>query len=355
MGKVVVENISKSFGKVDVLKGINLEIEDGSFTVLLGPSGCGKSTLLRIIAGLEMSYAGDVMIGEQNVTKMLPGDRDVAMVFQNYALYPHLTAYQNIEYGLKARKVRKAERDILVKQTVDIVQLQSHAEKLPAQMSGGQRQRVALARAIVKRPKIFLMDEPLSNLDAKLRNQMRVELMELYSKLQTTFLYVTHDQVEAMSMGTDIVIMDQGVIQQQGAPRMIYEDPDNLFVAGFIGSPPANILPFKNFYFAIRPDHLTLHHAEEGHVSLYGKICSAEHLGYETVYNIETVFGNIRLKMPNVWENARNAVKLCLNKQRLMLFDEHGKRIREERIVSKMILGFEQSILEGGERIKKAI
>ena len=214
MGKIAIEHLVKNYNKTKVLKDISLEIEDGSFTILLGPSGCGKSTLLRIIAGLETPTSGRLFIDDKDVTDSEPKDREIAMVFQNYALYPHMSVFKNVEYGLKIKKIPKEKRRKMVDDVLKMVDLSDQAEKLPAQMSGGQRQRVALARAIVKDPRVFLMDEPLSNLDAKLRTQMRFELIEMYKKVKNTFLYVTHDQVEAMSMGTYIVVMNQGEIMQ---------------------------------------------------------------------------------------------------------------------------------------------
>ena len=231
MGKIAIEHLVKNFNKTKVLKDISLEIEDGSFTILLGPSGCGKSTLLRIIAGLETPTSGRLFIDDKDVTDSEPKDREIAMVFQNYALYPHMSVFKNVEYGLKIKKIPKEKRRKMVDDVLKMVDLSDQAEKLPAQMSGGQRQRVALARAIVKDPRVFLMDEPLSNLDAKLRTQMRFELIEMYKKVKNTFLYVTHDQVEAMSMGTYIVVMNQGEIMQKGTPKEIYTNPANLFVA----------------------------------------------------------------------------------------------------------------------------
>ena len=248
MGKIAIEHLVKNFNKTKVLKDISLEIEDGSFTILLGPSGCGKSTLLRIIAGLETPTSGRLFIDDKDVTDSEPKDREIAMVFQNYALYPHMSVFKNVEYGLKIKKIPKEKRRKMVDDVLKMVDLSDQAEKLPAQMSGGQRQRVALARAIVKDPRVFLMDEPLSNLDAKLRTQMRFELIEMYKKVKNTFLYVTHDQVEAMSMGTYIVVMNQGEIMQKGTPKEIYTNPANLFVAQFIGAPPANIIePFLSW------------------------------------------------------------------------------------------------------------
>lgn len=327
MSQISVQNIIKNFKSTEVLKNISLDIEDGSFTILLGPSGCGKSTLLRIISGLENPNSGDVIIDGRNVTKTEPRERDVAMVFQNYALYPHLTVYQNIEYGLKARKIKKEPREELIRQAVDMVRLGDQVSKRPAQMSGGQRQRVALARAIVKRPKVFLMDEPLSNLDAKLRNQMRVELLELYSRLQTTFLYVTHDQVEAMSMGTCIVILDKGIIQQKGTPQEIYENPTNVFVAGFIGSPPANIIDLGEYQYAIRPEHITLVSPDEDYIALMGQVISTENLGYETIFNVRTSIGDLRVKNQSAWSDRRTAVRLCIKTKKMLCFDAQGQRL----------------------------
>lgn len=291
MSRIILQDIKKSFKKTAVLHGIDLEIQDGSFTVLLGPSGCGKSTLLRIIAGLEKQDAGRLIIGNEDVSGLEPQDRDIAMVFQNYALYPHMNVRKNIEYGLKAKRVPKEERQQRIDSVVKLVQLEDQLDKLPAQMSGGQRQRVALARAIVKRPRAFLMDEPLSNLDAKLRSQMRVEIASLHKHLGTTFLYVTHDQVEAMSMGTHIVVLNGGSIMQQGTPREIYTNPQNLFVAQFIGSPPANVLKFGDHYAAIRPEEIYFQPDVGRRLTLKGEVQAREHLGGETLYYVMTEYG----------------------------------------------------------------
>lgn len=330
MSQIRIRNVVKNFKDVEVLKNISLDIEDGSFTVLLGPSGCGKSTLLRIISGLESPTDGEVFIGGKNVTKVEPRDRNVAMVFQNYALYPHLTVYQNIEYGLKARKVKKEERRELIRQAVEMVRLEDQVSKRPAEMSGGQRQRVALARAIVKRPNVFLMDEPLSNLDAKLRSQMRVELLGLYNRLKTTFLYVTHDQVEAMSMGTKIVILDHGKIQQIGTSKEIYEEPANIFVAGFIGAPPANIIDMGKHRFAIRPEHILLKVPEkdmDDYIVLDGQVMSTENLGYETIFNVHTKMGDLRVKGQSTWVDYYTTVRLYIQVKKMLHFDAQGQRI----------------------------
>ncbi|CUP99000.1 MAG: sn-glycerol-3-phosphate ABC transporter ATP-binding protein UgpC [Clostridium baratii] len=224
----------------EAVKDFNLEIKDREFIVFVGPSGCGKSTTLRMVAGLEHISGGELYIGDRLVNDVLPKDRDIAMVFQNYALYPHMTVYDNISFGLKLKKMPKEEIDKKVKEVAKILDIEELLNRKPKALSGGQRQRVAMGRAIVRKPKVFLMDEPLSNLDAKLRVQMRMEISKLYKKLDTTFIYVTHDQTEAMTLGTRIVVMKDGVIQQIDTPNEIYEHPVNMFVAGFIGSPQMN-------------------------------------------------------------------------------------------------------------------
>jgi multiple sugar transport system ATP-binding protein len=242
MAGVTFKGTSKHFDDVVALDHLDLDIADGEFLVLVGPSGCGKSTALRIIAGLEEATEGTLHIGGEDVTEVEPQHRDLAMVFQSYALYPHKTVRQNIEFPLKSRKVPAAERRTEAEAAAGLLGLGELMERRPGQLSGGQRQRVALARALVRRPEVFLMDEPLSNLDAKTRVQTRAELSELHASLGATFIYVTHDQVEAMTMGTRIAVLDQGRLQQVGTPDEVYERPENLFVAGFIGSPPMNIV-----------------------------------------------------------------------------------------------------------------
>jgi multiple sugar transport system ATP-binding protein len=245
MGRVALDGVTKRFGDFTAVHDLTLEIEDREFLVLLGPSGCGKSTALRMIAGLEEPSEGKIWIGDDVVNDVEPKDRDVAMVFQSYALYPHMTVARNVEFPLKSRNVPKEERDRLVKDATDALGLQDLLNRKPSQLSGGQRQRVALARAIVRRPQAFLMDEPLSNLDAKLRVQTRAELIELQRRLEATIVYVTHDQVEAMTMGHRIAIMNLGELQQVGPPQDVYDRPANLFVAGFIGNPPMNTIAAK--------------------------------------------------------------------------------------------------------------
>jgi multiple sugar transport system ATP-binding protein len=263
MGRVRLEHVTKKFDSNIVVDDLNLSIEDKEFIVLVGPSGCGKSTTLRMIAGLEEISTGRIFIDEHFVNDVPPKDRDIAMVFQNYALYPHMTVYDNLAFGLKMRNYEKADIDLRVKETADILGIGSMLQRKPKALSGGQRQRVALGRAIVRRPKVFLFDEPLSNLDANLRGQMRTEISRLHKQLATTMIYVTHDQIEAMSMGDRIVVMKDGIIQQVDTPLQIYNAPANRFVAGFIGNPAMNFFSGK----IIRQDEL-MFISGEGKLSL---------------------------------------------------------------------------------------
>src|SRR3954470_8178637 len=242
MSTVTFDHVFKRYGDVTAVQDLNLEIGDGEFMVLVGPSGCGKTTSLRMIAGLEEISDGNLRIGDRVVNDVAPKDRDIAMVFQSYALYPHMSVRDNLAFGLKLRKVPKADIDKRIQETARILQLEKLLERKPKELSGGQRQRVALGRAIVREPAVFLMDEPLSNLDAKLRVQTRAEIARLHQRLRTTVVYVTHDQVEAMTMGDRICVMNFGVLQQVGAPQDLYERPINKFVAGFIGSPAMNFI-----------------------------------------------------------------------------------------------------------------
>jgi multiple sugar transport system ATP-binding protein len=243
MAGVTLKHVKKSFGQVMVIEDLNLDIQDHEFMVLVGPSGCGKSTALRMIAGLEEITGGTIEIGGRLVNDVPPKDRDIAMVFQSYALYPHMTVRENLEFGLKIRKTPPAEMARLVSEAAAILGISEYLDRKPKQLSGGQRQRVAVGRAIVRQPAVFLFDEPLSNLDAKLRVQTRAEITRLQKDLQTTTVYVTHDQIEAMTMGHRIAVMQKGMLQQVGTPLEVYEQPSNLFVAGFIGTPPMNFLP----------------------------------------------------------------------------------------------------------------
>lgn len=247
MAQILLNHVVKRYGKdkLPVVKDFNLKIEDKEFLVMVGPSGCGKSTTLRMIAGLEDISGGEIYIGDQLVNDLPPKDRDIAMVFQNYALYPNMSVYENIAFGLRLRKLPKHEIDLAVKKAARVLEIEQYLERKPRALSGGQRQRVALGRAIVRNPQVFLMDEPLSNLDAKLRVQMRTEIIKLHKTLGVTFVYVTHDQIEAMTMGSRIVIMYDGIIQQADKPEVIYNRPVNTFVASFIGSPPMNFVEGK--------------------------------------------------------------------------------------------------------------
>jgi multiple sugar transport system ATP-binding protein len=243
MAEVTFNHVRKAYGPVTVIPDLNLDIQDHEFMVLVGPSGCGKSTALRMIAGLEEISGGQIEIGHRVVNDVPPKDRDIAMVFQSYALYPHMTVRENLEFGLKIRKTPKPEMDRMVNEAAQILGITEFLDRKPKQLSGGQRQRVALGRAIVRKPAVFLFDEPLSNLDAKLRVQMRAEISTLQKRLQTTTVYVTHDQVEAMTMGDRMAVMSKGELQQVGTPLEVYERPANLFVASFIGTPPMNFIP----------------------------------------------------------------------------------------------------------------
>ncbi|WP_413989057.1 ABC transporter ATP-binding protein [Labrys okinawensis] len=245
MANVSIRDVSKSYGHLEIIPGLSVEIEDGEFAVLVGPSGCGKSTLLRMIAGLEEITTGEIAIDSDVVNDATPKERDIAMVFQSYALYPHMTVAQNMSFALRLMKRPKSEIDQRVARAAEILDLQKLLARYPRELSGGQRQRVAMGRAIVRNPKVFLFDEPLSNLDAKLRVQMRTEIRALHLKLKTTTVYVTHDQVEAMTMADKIVVMNAGKIEQVGTPLAVYDQPDNLFVAGFIGSPAMNFIKGK--------------------------------------------------------------------------------------------------------------
>lgn len=317
MSFIKFENVEKSYGSQKVITSLNLEIEKGSFTVLVGPSGCGKSTILRIIAGLEDVDSGSVYIDGQCVNEVEPKDRDIAIVFQNYALYPHMTTFENMAFGLKIRGLRKEAIKEKVTDVARSLQIEHLLDRKPKDMSGGQRQRVAIGRAIVREPRVFLFDEPLSNLDAKLRNQMRWEIAELHKRLGITTVYVTHDQVEAITLGDNIVVLDKGLIRQQGSAKQIYDHPADEFVAGFIGSPPMNFAKAfavssdrgarlvneqlglvldvpelavpateTQITIGVRPEHLRLVKSQ-GNEALKGMLMHLEHLGYETFAHVK--------------------------------------------------------------------
>lgn len=289
MGRIVLENVTKSFGDAQVIPPLDLTIEDGEFAVFVGPSGCGKSTLLRLIAGLEETTSGKIMIDGEDATQVPPSKRGLAMVFQSYALYPHMTVRKNIAFPLRMAKMDQAEIDSRVEGAAKILNLADYLEQKPGQLSGGQRQRVAIGRAIVREPAAFLFDEPLSNLDAALRVGMRLEISELHNRLATTMIYVTHDQVEAMTMANKIVVLRAGHIEQVGSPLDLYRTPRNLFVAGFIGSPKMNFIDGAEAEkhgaktIGIRPEHITVS-ADEG--PWQGTVGVSEHLGSDTFFHI---------------------------------------------------------------------
>jgi multiple sugar transport system ATP-binding protein len=282
------EQVTKRFGDIVAVNGVDLAVDDREFMILLGPSGCGKSTLLRLVAGLEHPSEGHVWIGDRRVDDIPAQERDVAMVFQSYALYPHKTVYANIEFPLKVRKVAKDEREARTRQAASVLGLADLLERKPAALSGGQRQRVALARAIVRQPAVFCMDEPLSNLDAKLRAETRAELVALHRRLDATFIYVTHDQIEAMTMGTRVAVMSQGVVQQVGTPDDVYHRPATVFVAEFVGTPPMNVFPVGAFEpgshrVGVRPERLRL--SDDG--PLPATVTLIERLGHDVVITCE--------------------------------------------------------------------
>ncbi len=291
MGQIVLKNVRKSFGATTIIPNIDLVIEDGEFVVFVGPSGCGKSTLLRLIAGLEDTSGGTISIDGRDVTHEAPAKRKLAMVFQSYALYPHMTVAKNIAFPLKMAGEDQATIDRKVKDAARVLNLSNYLERRPGQLSGGQRQRVAIGRAIVRQPSAFLFDEPLSNLDAALRGTMRLEISELHHQLKTTMVYVTHDQVEAMTMADKIVVLNAGNIEQVGSPLELYRSPRNLFVAGFIGSPKMNLIEGEPASrhgaktIGIRPEHLRISTTEG---TWKGTVGVAEHLGSDTFLHVQT-------------------------------------------------------------------
>ena len=293
MATLTLDNVRKSFGKTEVIHGVSIDVEDGEFIVIVGPSGCGKSTLLRMVAGLETVSDGEVQIDGRRVNDVEPMDRDIAMVFQNYALYPHMSVFDNMAYGLKIAKRPRDEIRERVDQAARLLQLEPYLQRKPRDLSGGQRQRVAMGRAIVRKPAVFLFDEPLSNLDAKLRVQMRLEIKALQRELGVTSLYVTHDQVEAMTMADRMIVMNGGVADQIGAPLEVYANPATEFVAGFIGSPPTNFLSAAllgrsgDIRIGVRPEHMRL--SPTGRLTAHA--LNSEALGAETLIHLRAADG----------------------------------------------------------------
>jgi multiple sugar transport system ATP-binding protein len=361
MANVSIRQIHKRYDDgFHAVKGIDLEIKDKEFVVLVGPSGCGKTTTLRMVAGLESVTQGQVLIGSTVVNDLPPMDRDIAMVFQNYALYPHMSVYDNMAFGLKMRKFEKAEIRKRVENAADILGIKDHLGRKPRQLSGGQRQRVALGRAIVRNPQVFLFDEPLSNLDAKLRVQMRIEIKKLHQRLATTSIYVTHDQVEAMTLGDRVVVMNHGIIQQVGEPLELYNNPANKYVAGFIGSPPMNfadvrieqadgaiyavnpamrirvpealakrLAPYagKPATFGIRPEDLRMAGGNDGaDQTIEAVVEVAEQLGSEIILDVRAGGGAMVAKIePTARVKPQETVRLAVNPAGLRFFDAQSE------------------------------
>ena len=333
MAQIEFRKVTKAFDKVKVIEDLDLVIPDGKFTVLVGASGCGKTTLLRMIAGIGPATSGQVLLDGKDITDMAPGKREIAMVFQNYAIYPTMSVRENIEFGLKNNKVPKEERLRRITEVAASVGLTEYLDRKPSTLSGGQRQRIALARAMVKQPKVFLMDEPLSNLDAKLRASMRTELIELHERLKTTFVYVTHDQVEAMAMADMIVLMDKGKIMQQGAPEDVYRDPDNIFAAQFIGTPSMNIYPLgeNGIRIGFRPEKAMLSR-EPGNEALTRKceVLTREMLGSETIYKVQMGKLGLMVKSTDETFHIGDHCYLSVKAKHMHFFDQNGDRIRPE-------------------------
>ena len=332
MGALTLKAVTKSFGTVDVIKGVDLTVQEGEFCVFVGPSGCGKSTLLRIIAGLEDATAGEVAIAGRRVNEVAPAKREIAMVFQSYALYPHLTVRDNMGLALKQAGIARAEITASVDRAADMLALGPLLDRRPAELSGGQRQRVAIGRAIVRRPKLFLFDEPLSNLDAALRVATRIEIARLHRQLGATMIYVTHDQVEAMTLADRIVVLRAGRVEQVGAPMELYNDPANTFVAGFIGSPQMNFLKagalgMRSDTMGVRPEHIAISR-EAGQIE--GTVSHVEKLGGETLVYVNTAAqGLLTVRLFGEHDYAVDeAAFLTPDQARAFHFDAAGLRLR---------------------------
>jgi len=329
MAAVSLRNIRKSYtADLEVIHGVSMEIADGEFVVILGPSGCGKSTLLRMVAGLETITGGEIVIGGRVVNDLEPKDRDIAMVFQNYALYPHMSVYDNLSYGLRIKKFSREEIDARVQRAAGILELKNFLDRKPRALSGGQRQRVAMGRAIVREPAVFLFDEPLSNLDAKLRVQMRAELQALHRRLGTTSLYVTHDQVEAMTLAHRMIVMNAGRAEQIGAPLEVYARPATTFVASFIGSPPMNLIPQDGRLLGVRPEHLEP--CGESEAMLIAGIDLVEPLGADTLAHGVVDGTRMIVRLPAAREVKEGRLPLRYDPAQRHYFDPaSGKRIEQ--------------------------
>ena len=350
MSKIVIKNLEKSFGDNKVISNFNIDINDGEFIVLVGPSGCGKSTLLRMISGLESINQGEIFLDEKLINNLLPSKREIAMVFQSYALYPHMSVFENMSFGLKMEKINKDEINQKVNDAAATLQIKDLLERKPKQLSGGQRQRVAIGRAITRNPKVFLFDEPLSNLDAALRSEMRVEISKLHKKLKSNIIYVTHDQIEAMTLADRIVVLNKGNIEQFGTPSEIYSDPNNIFVAEFIGSPKMNIIKinkeqivnsntielfknkitFENFnfkdeiYLGIRPEDISI--KDDREIKLDVKIDLIENLGFEKIIYARLSENQIIIKSSEDLSNK--PLTISFSKDKVLFFDRNRNRIR---------------------------
>tara|TARA_B100000886_G_scaffold287713_1_gene212476 strand:- start:201 stop:1253 length:1053 start_codon:yes stop_codon:yes gene_type:complete len=350
MSKIVIKNLEKSYGNNKVIKDFNININDGEFIVLVGPSGCGKSTLLRMISGLEKIDQGEIFLDEKLINNLIPSKREIAMVFQSYALYPHMTVYENMSFGLKMEKIQKDKIQEKVTEAANTLQIQDLLQRKPKQLSGGQKQRVAIGRAITRKPKLFLFDEPLSNLDAALRSEMRVEISKLHKKMNSNIIYVTHDQIEAMTLADRIVILNKGNIEQFGTPNEIYSDPNNIFVAEFIGSPKMNIIQinkeniinkntlklfeneikFENIefndeiYLGIRPEDISLKNNYD--IKLTVKVDLVENLGFEKIIYTSYLNNEINIKSSDdIKEQSHN---ISFPKEKVFFFDKDKNRIR---------------------------
>ena len=350
MSEIIIKNLNKSYGNNKVINSFDIEIQDGEFIVLVGPSGCGKSTLLRMISGLETVDEGEIFLDKKLINNLIPSKRGIAMVFQSYALYPHMNVYENMSFGLKMEKLSKNEIDQKVNEAANTLQIKDLLERKPKELSGGQRQRVAIGRAITRNPKLFLFDEPLSNLDAALRSEMRVEISKLHEKMKSNIIYVTHDQVEAMTLADRIVILNNGNIEQFGTPNEIYSDPNNIFVAKFIGSPKMNIIridkeniindntikvlnneiKFKQLnlkdeiYLGIRPEDISV--KDEHSIKFEVKVDLIENLGFERIIYSSSQNNEIKIKTS---ENIQSGtLKISFPENKLYLFDKDKNRIR---------------------------
>ena len=350
MSKISIKNLEKFYGDNKVISNFNIDINDGEFIVLVGPSGCGKSTLLRMISGLESINQGEIFLDKKLINNLLPSKREIAMVFQSYALYPHMSVFENMSFGLKMEKINKDEIYQKVNDAAATLQIKDLLERKPKQLSGGQRQRVAIGRAITRNPKVFLFDEPLSNLDAALRSEMRVEISKLHKKLKSNIIYVTHDQIEAMTLADRIVVLNKGNIEQFGTPSEIYSDPNNIFVAEFIGSPKMNIIKinkeqivnsntielfknkitFENFnfedeiYLGVRPEDISIKNDLE--IKLDVKIDLIENLGFEKIIYARLSENQIIIKSSEDLSNK--PLTISFSKDKVLFFDRNRNRIR---------------------------